>query len=514
MALSERRTFSRGTRASLFLQVLVGVCLAVAVAVLSIVVAERPGLRLRIDATESGRNSLDPQTVELLESLPEAVEIELFFEPQPGAMQGAIAEAQQRTDDLIRVVEGYVPHKLEVVRHDLLGAGRPDAVRRLLDLGADSSQKVVVSFGGRHTMLDLGGDLASFSSGDPRRNEAPSLADFRGEEALAEAFARLLTTGTPKLYFSFGHGEYSVDPVVGADGQRALRSVSRAVSDLRGEGFELGLWDPVRDGALPLDADVLAIVAPDTPFDATSVAHVQDFLDGGGRLLVAVGTGQLLEGDALAELLARHGINVGRGIVNAPFQGFQGTPECETLNLEPERLSSGHPITRSLRERERRLILTGARAFTPRGPAPFDGSLLDLMTSPEGAWRDLPDARAGWNNLYDPSREERGVFSLALAAEIEAPTAAEDARLVALGTPTLVGDEWYGFDRDFARNAFNWLADREVRIRVSPRDPFESRIDVARGSEYRVIGWVGLGVLPGACVLLGLLATWMRHRGS
>jgi hypothetical protein len=510
--MSERSTFSRFTRLSLTLQVAASILLAGVVAVLAIVVAERPSLRARFDATQSGRNSLDAQTVEILRDLPEDTQVELFFEPVPGPLGRAYDDAQWRTRTLLTVMRGYVPETLEVVDHDLVGEGRERAGERLGRLGLDATQKVVVSVGERHAVLDLELDLARLDPGDPARGVPAAVRDFRGEEALAEAFTRLATSGRPRLAFAVGHGEYSLLPY-DQDRRRVLRSVSRAATDLDGEGFELVLWDPEVDGAVPADVDVLAIVGPTQVLPEAHADHVQAFLDRGGRLLVAVDRAQRLEGDALAALLLRHGVHVAPGTVNAPYMGSQqGRPECEIRTLDSERLSATHPITRSLRERERRLRLIGSAAFSPRPPAPFRGSLLDLLTSPEGSWRDLPEVPRGVPYLYDPALEERGVFSLALAAEIETPDGVPDARMVVLGTPSLMADGWYRFDRDFVRNCFNWLVERDVRIRVSPRDPFESRIDLATGTAARRSAWFGIAVLPGLCAVAGLFTAWRRRR--
>ncbi|MEO0652774.1 MAG: hypothetical protein AAFZ65_19020, partial [Planctomycetota bacterium] len=215
--------------------------------------------------------------------------------------------------------------------------------------------------------------------------------------------------------------------------------------------------------------------------------------------------------DALGRLLARYGITTARGVVNAPLRGGEGAIECATLLLGTEELSSSHPITETLRERDRRLVIDSARAFTPRGPAPFDGSLLDLLVSPERSWRDLR-VNLLFNHIHDAGREERAVVSLAVAANIDVPTAEADARIVAVGAPSLLGDAYFAYNRDFVRNAFNWLVDRDVRIRVSRRDPFEATIDVGRGTEIGRISLFGLLVLPGLSLLGGLFIVWRRRR--
>lgn len=507
--------FSRFTRLSLLVQVAVAIVLAIVLAVLAIVVAERPELRLRMDATSSGRNSLDDLTVELLEELPEGVRIETFFERVPGILGPAVAEAQQRTAELLRVMSSYVPEKLEVTHHVMTGSERIEATRRMADLGLKTTQKVAVTIGERSAVMALEIDLASFSAGDPNRGVPPEVTRFRGEEAMAEALSRLLTRGTPRVLFATGHEEYAIAPSAETASRRDGRLMQSARLDLEREGFETGLWDPSTTGAVPSDCDLLAIVGPLLPFSERDADWVQEFLDRGGRLLVAVDlgvSGHSGKLDPLGELLARYGIRTARGYVNAPTRGYEGSRECALLQLEPELLSSSHPVTRALRENERRLLIDSARAFTPRGPTPFDGTLLDLFVSPDGSWIDLPSNRLEYDHVYDSRFEERSAFSIGLAADIDLATSERDARIVALGSPSILGDETYAYNRDFVRNAVNWLVDREVRIRLSQRDPFESTIDLARGDEYRKISAFGMAVLPGLCALLGLFTAWRRRR--
>ncbi|QDU67217.1 GldG family protein [Engelhardtia mirabilis] len=523
------RTFTRWTRASLSIQVAFAVLLSIAAAVLVIGLAEQPRFRARVDLTESGRNSLDSQTVALLESLEEEVQVDLFFRAQTGALGPPLAEVQQRTRELLFVAGEAVPGSLDVTDHDLYSReGRAAADERMRELGVSVIQVMVISIGERRAVLGVDTDLATFDPGDPnpRSYRAPSVASYRGEEAFDEALARLLSERSPRVLFATGHGEYGIDPVPAAERQ-TLRAASLLGAELRGEGFDVGTWDPLRDGGVPADCDVLAIIGPDQPYPANHADAVAAFVERGGGLMVAVDDGLFMRDDALSELLARYGMGIQRGIVNAPVRNplsgslESGFEQCALLDVSEDRLSNGHPITAPLRERGRRLRLWRSRSFE-RLPAPAGAVLLDLVQTPENAWRDLPDDFGRWNFIYEPKREDRSPAHLALAAQISVDgssavdgglgAADDDARIVAVGAASAFDDEFVTINLDFARNAFNWLVDRDLRIRVAERDPFEARIDTRRGTAFPVLSKVALFGLPGLCLALGCFVAWRRRR--
>lgn len=513
-------TFGRWTRASLSLQVALVVLLSFVAAALVVFVTSRPDLRWRVDLTASGRNSLDPQTVQLLRDLPESAAVDIFYRAAAGPLGPPLAEVEAEFRELLFVATEQVPESLDVTVHDLYTSeGRAVADRRMAELEVALLPVVVVSLGDRRVVLQFDPDLASIDLGeaDPRAYRPPSMAEFRGEEALAEALARLQSDAEPRVLFALGHGEYRVAPSPQAE-RRTLRGAGLLAGELRGDGFSVGTWDPLRDGPVPADCNVLAFIGPDQPVPADQMRFVEDFVDRGGSLLVAADAGLLMRDDALGAFLERHGLVLERGIVNAPVRDprtgnlIAGTEQCELLDVDEERLSGGHPITAPLRERGRRLRFIQARSFD-RLPAPAGTLLFDLVGTPENAWRDLPDAAGRWNHALDPATESRTPSHLALAAEIDRPDGGDPARLVAIGAATAFDDELVTINLDFVRNTFNWLADRDVRIRVARRDPFEAKIDVQRGDEFPTLWNVAVLGLPGLCLALGLVIAFARRRG-
>lgn len=503
MAVIRTGGVGRWTRTGLFAELLVLVVLALAATVLAIAAAEWPALRLRVDLTRAGANTLDPTTAAMVADLPVDVRIDVFFSPVPGDVGPAIEEVQQRTLDLLFVLRESAGPKIEISN---LPVNRP-ALReeRARELRLSRDNVLVVSAGPRRVALRVEADLASIALGDPRQGSAPSVVDFRAEEALVEALGRVADAREPRVLFSTGLGE--PDPAAMALGEA-----------LAVEGFGVGTWSHERDGAVPAEAAVLAVLGLEQPFTAGAVEAIRGFVAGGGNLLVALGA-QYLDGPGSPlDLLEPYGLRAVRGLVCTPLVDprtggpLEGHPEVSSLVIPTEMLNATHPVTQSLAERGRRLRGAFFRALE-RGRTPTGGAVLALVGTREDSWRDVPglDNRPNWT--FDEATEERGRMMIAASSEFPtSPTTETRARVVALGGLDFLGDTHFETNRDFALNLFNWLAARDFRVRVARRDPFEARIDLERGSERVWAERLALWYLPASSALLGLLFLWRRRR--
>lgn len=77
---------------------------------------------------------------------------------------------------------------------------------------------------------------------------------------------------------------------------------------------------------------------------------------------------------------------------------------------------------------------------------------------------------------------------------------------------SILGDKRMGpFNEPFARNLFNWAADREYRVSISSKDPAVQRADPEATA---MVSQVALWYLPIGCILMGVLVGYMRRRGG
>lgn len=520
------------SKSSLLVQVFVLSLLVLAGAVLVIQASERPALRMRVDLTQDQANSLDSETAELLAALPEEATLDVFLWPAPrvnsgdrGAlsMQFAVRQAAAQLDELLLVASEASLGKLRLQAWDVSDLASVEG--RLGELRVEVGELedrtpigwvrggLVVSMGQRRTVLKLLPDLAQISWGDPRPSSfVPASVDaFLGEEALAEALGRVASESAPLVVFSRGQGEPSIEP-----GEE--QGMLRLAAALEQEGFRIGEWDPQRDGVLPEGTDVLVLAGPEQPFPATARVALDDYLAGGGRVLAALGRRFGEDQDSLERWLEGVGIVPRRGLVcgfvQNPLTGriSDGVPESAQVITRGRNASSSNAATRKLHERDRSTVFTYTRSFD-RGKTPTGGLLQELLTSPQDTWRDLPGPEGELPNYrWDQGRETLGQFALAMFSEVPGNNPERYGRVMALGTVIAMLDDSFETNRDLLLNSFNWLADREFRVRLATKRTEQVVLDVSDASKLAVVRGVALFGLPGLSLVLGVLLIFLRRR--
>ena len=468
--------------------------------------SEDPSLRWRHDFSEVGRNSLDASTQGLLEKLEDEVTAHVFFRRENSALDQAREEARSRVLDLLLVASKLAPDRFKFRIHDL--SDLATAAGEMQRLGVSEVNTVVLEEADRHVILRLEPDFCELGR-DPMDPRRVTVASFRGEEALVDGLLKVAAENRPKVLFSNGHGER--DPE--SEESEGIGALTRA---LAGDGFDLGIWNGTVNGPLGDDVDILAIVGPEDPFSEEEVRLIRAFVDRGGRLLVAQGSRPLEGARSAGGLLAPYGMLARPGLVCIPTLSQDlgamttGIPACAQFQVQEAGLNSSHPITKPIWEAARKVAVLRSASFE-RSVAPAGGTLQDLLVQRNRhAWLDLPDARGRYDYSWDLGNESSGAASLAMATEF--PVGELEARVIGLGTSNLASNFYFGDNRDFLMNCFNWLADREFNVRVALRPDERTVIDVVRGTEIlwlRRFAWYGL---PGLLAAVGLLLAWLRKR--
>ncbi len=524
----------RGTRLAIGTRVLLAGGLALAGAMLAIDLAD--WRYVRFDLSGARRNTLDDAVLDILDRLPEPVTVDVFFRGLRPPYDGVTAQAQGRMLELLSVAQNARRNALELRVHDLTRLEEVQA--RQKELGVEGVNRVVYSAGGQKSVQELFGEIAVVDWGSPTEGDArylnelgllheidlrgwnPSrprpaqLTSFQGEEALAEGLLKVSSAGSPKAYFSVGSGERGLEDT-DTSGFSALKSA------LEGDGFEVAPWNPLEVPAVPADAAVVACLDARQPFPQGTLERLREWVKAGGALLAAPALDEVERGGegGIVELLFGYGMIAERGIlceaIVAPGgQKVDGSELCSVLQIDEHGLSPSHSITEALRRRDRRVQFSFSPSFRHGGA---EGMLLtDLVSSGPESWRDLPLAGGHYDFRFDPQSEERERRRLCMLAEAVVGATQPDGsvkrgRVLGVASSGFFSNGLSGVNRDFALNAFNGLASREYRVRVSPLEHAESRLDLARSEALPVLTYTLYLGFPGACIAIGVLLAWRRR---
>lgn len=490
---------------------------------------------VRLDLTAKHSSTLDPAVLDVIDKLPEPVVIDVFLRPLARPYDVVFGQCYERTMELLAILRNARRQQIQVEVHD--PQDFEASQERLQALGTDGTNKLVLSCGGRRDELELFGELCTVDWGtpdgeqlrylvsqgiagvmDPRafqpgqRFRPAQLQDFQGEELLVQSLLKVSSGTAPRVYFAKGHGEPALDGARPTDLARLRAALER-------DGFEVREWDPLSAPDVPEDCDVLALIGPAQPYQAATRTAVQSYAEAGGRVLAAPSIEELQQhtSGGLVELLSTSfGIVTRPGLVCQPLIGFagekvEGNEQCAWLVIDERGFQPGHPLTEPLRTRGRRVQFTLSASFEG-GYASESGTILPLVSSPADAWRDLEP----YDFRFNPARgEERGRQALVSFKQLRSSKQADGSvvqgRVLAVASAFFFDNELVDVNRDFALNAFNWLAAREYRLAVTPLEKSLSFLDLERSRARPILTytlWLGL---PGLCAAAGL-AVFLRRR--
>ena len=530
---ADPRDTGSATRLGIGAQVLSSVLVALLVAGLATWLAEQPGFRPRVDLTSDEANTLAPAASTVLAALSEGeadVRVDVFFRPVEHPLTAAAGVAQERFFRLLVLAEAEAGGRLLVTNHDLSDPNAlADIGARMNELGVREANSVTFSSGPRRASFRLLGEIAEFDLGAPgadgRRSAVPArISAFHGEEVLVTGVRRVTAAERRKIAFSNGQGERDLF----GDEPGDLATLRRKLLD---DGFELARWEPARDGAVPDDVDVVAVVGARDAFSPSARAALLDWVNRGGRLLVAPHPAlDEADGGAL-DVLTDLGIVARPGFVAQPVFDAQGTLRMgllrNTFVTVPTPQLLPHPITDALRREDRRLLFTGARAWL-RGETPAAARYLALARSVETTWLDHPEGAEGKHDWGYDAAEPRGPFDLVIALSYSPPLppregarriggaeARLESRVAALpGADALSNDvlQDNAPNADLALNLLRWLASLDDRVTIAPRDRHQRRLALDDPHALPTVARAAQWWIPGGCAALGLLLHTLRRR--
>ena len=414
-----------------------------------------------------------------------------------------------------------------------------------------ASARVVVFESGEARRVVEATDLADYDYSGMQMGEGARMTGFKGEQRFTGALLELQEDRKPKILFTTGHGERSLDSF-------EPTSLSMAQDLLGRDNFEIEEWASLGQAAVPEGTDLIVIAGPTAGFVAPELEALGAYLARGGRILALVdptlpaGAGALSD-TGLNAWLAGFGIQLGNDIVVDPANPlpFFGPETIFAVGY------GDHPITRGLRERQEPAIFPLARSVA-KGEVPEGFEATELVRTSDQGWGEtnLTDLQAVKKDPADPA----GPVSIAVAvappepvaedgaaateedpaaaagatapapggaAEAEGATETPEAAAAAEGAAAapaprmrlvVIGDSDFATNAQLANagnptllaNAVNWLVERQQALGIPPKAPEEVRLTLS-GSQLATIFWLVAAILPLAAVTAGV-GVYLRRR--
>ncbi|HEV2852720.1 MAG TPA: GldG family protein [Thermoanaerobaculia bacterium] len=449
----------------------------------------------RFDWTSNQLYSLSEKTLNVLKDLKKDVEFIVFLSPdQQRELYKPTTELLARYGAASRRVHVRVvdPEK------------KPVEAQQLVQRYGVTTTGVVVASGNDKRVIDSN-DLAELDFRSMQTAGAPQMTGFKGEQLFTSAILQLSEGRKPRILFTTGHGEHSLD-------DQSERGFSGAQQILGRDNFQMEEWASLGKPAVPPGTDLVVIAGPRGSFVQPELDALSAYLNNGGRMLVlldptpgpAAGSG--LVGTGLEGWLGRYGVKVGQDIVVDPSNPLPF--------FGPETIFSkdygDHPITRALAEGSLPVLMSVVRSMAP-GSAPGVKDTELLRTSADG-WGETDLA-----NLDKVSRDPRdvaGPVPLGVVAESGSTAPGKrPMRLAVFGDSDFAANQLLQANAPNAvliSNALNWLVEREALLGIPPKKTEQVKLTLTR-DEIRMIYLLALA-LPVLSVVLGAAVYFRRRR--
>ena len=501
-------TFSAQSRWGARASLLVGLFLSVYILfVANGIIFRHP---VRFDLTEEKLLSLSKDSLERLKLIKEPIEVvipTLLLKENPDHL--AQHEVLARARLLLNEYLAAQPLLTIAAEVDVLA--RPDRWERIrADYKLESSQVnrfiFVAGSAKERRQTVTPGDLAFFAPARDPAVDVPQVKAFRGERAITDALSRIMTQDRRAVYFTQDKGEAQFRPknerAIGVGGIRAL------LSELDSQGLE---GRPLAISGLreiPADCSALVIAGANQPFAPDELRVLDGYLQGGGKLLVALGVRRTgLEG-----LLEDWSVKVPDGQV----QSYIDTQLSKTSHaiVAARQFSRSHPATSifvNVPRFEVQLELPRPLTASGKGKGLEAEPILGAASQRglEYYLVGLPDSKG----LPKPDD-----FDLVLAVSQHVPERPPpgfqrlETRIIAAGSSTFLSDQYFlrSSNRDFLMNSLGWLLGDEVRSTSGSAEWANRTLHMDAAIE-KYLFWVPIFLLPGVFLTAGALVYFARR---
>jgi ABC-type uncharacterized transport system involved in gliding motility auxiliary subunit len=414
------------------------------------------------DLTEGKEHTLAPETIQALETLPEQVQAIAFF------------SSRTPTDTAEKLLRDYKANSGGKFNYHFMDP----------DLNPLAAQEAGITGDGKILL---------------RMGDRQEIAAYASEEELTRALIRLINPEERVVYFLTGHGERNTE-------QGGDASITRFVQTLKGKNYTVHTLNLQAEAAIPEDASLLVVAGPTNPVSEEEVTLLQDWVAGGGALLVMEDPAPLTDiapdEDPLANYLqTQWGISFQNDLVIDP----QVTPPSNAVAYQYGK----HPITEKMNN-----VVT----FFPFSRSLEVADAENVSSTPlvytiDRAWGETDFSVLKDNTAtlqFDEDADFAGPLILAAAAE---GVNGQEGRIVVFGDSFFAADQFfdsYG-NGDIAVNAVDWATEQENLINLTPKEQVTRTFKVPTDFQLISIFLGSICLLP-MLALIGGFTAWLNRR--
>lgn len=328
------------------------------------------------------------------------------------------------------------------------------------------------------------------------------------ERDMTQAIARLLISGTVKVYFEQSHGE--LDPTDGS--QQGLSGINNGIQESGLVTAPLSLSDLATSGGnVPEDASAVILARPTTDFNAAEIAVLDRYLKRGGTLFIM--TDVLYNDDAFLRqngefnqyLWNNYGVRALDAVVVDPASSGQTNLDVVTSAIYPD-----NDIARRLDQNSSPPVFNLVRAVDVSGNPPADTPNGRVALSSDQSYGETNFKALGETNTfaYDAGQDIQGPLSMVVWAY----SRSSGAKILLVGDSDFVtnGQVQTGGNSILFTDGLSWLTGFGDKINFGIKAYATSPLLFVSGQNLDLIAFLTVIVLPGLVLISGLVV-WVRR---
>lgn len=416
---------------------------------------------VRFDVTQGKLHTVSAQTIRVLNSVEDEIEITGFFKEtgvDRSGFQDLSKEYSRRNDNI----------KVNLINPDK----EPGIAKKY---GVNEYGSVVVSRGDKVVKLRLTDPI---TGGIPKNSE----------EEISNAILKLTRESQKTLYILSGNGQRDMGNSVDAEGLGLLR---KTILD---EGYNVREFLLLRGEELPIKNSVLFVAAPKQAFSLSEIQYIKSYLNSGGRAIFLI---EPRSGKELASILDSYGFELADDIVIDPSSKLEGGGDIAPIVsdypyheiTEDFRFATIFPYSRSLD------AVNGSYTTTV------------LANTSEYSWSETDFELFDEGVAQKEGKDKSGPLGVAAIGEN-----GSNGRIAVFGSADFISNVFLEFsgNRDFFLNTLNWVSGDENLISIRPKKSNAGNLTIT-SRQVDLIFIIIVVIIP-AVILFSGLAVWWKRR--